>query len=485
MSDITDFQMLPTGVPGLDALMGGGLPPLSFNIIGGAPGSGKTTCAQQIMFGLASRTQRALYFTALGEPPVKMLRYQQRFSFFDVGKINSAIRFVNLGADVNAGDFGKVLARIVDEVQTFGPKYVFIDSFRSIIQHSMTIPNGMSAVQLFAQQLAMVMTSWQATTFLIGEYGMEEMHINPIFTIADGILWFSQNICRNSVLRKIQIIKMRGQKQISGIHTFTIGADGLTIFPRILPTHPPGQLQTGASPTALRLSMGIPVLDDLLGGGLPSGYSMLLVGPSGSGKTRLATEFAVAGARNGEAIVIATFEKRLGQTTNVHMQQLIADGKIHVLTMRSLDLSTDEVLHELGEILERTGATRLVFDSLSGFELALAPEFRDDFRESLYRLVTVMTDKGVTVLMTTEMEDRFSEMQFSPYGNAFLVDAIVMQRYIEMKRQLKTIITVVKLRGSIHSRDLRLFTITDAGIVISPEAIDYEGVLGGRPMKIP
>lgn len=484
MTDLGDFQPLQSGVPGLDALMGGGLPPLSFNIIGGAPGSGKTTCAQQMMFTLADENRRALYFTALGEPPIKMLRYHQRFSFFDVGRINKAIRFINLGSDVASGDFNQVLAWIVEEVQAFSPAYVFVDSFHSIIQRSMTKQDGFSTLQWFTQQLAMVMTGWHATTFLIGEYGPEQMQLNPIFTIADGILWFSQNVCRNSLLRKIQIIKMRGQKQISGLHTFTIDRSGLTIFPRMLPSwdmsYPPAQAEPG---TMQRISTGIPAFDDMPGGGLPVGYTMLLVGPSGCAKTCLATEFLVDGASRGESVVIATFEKRLMQMPNVHLQNLIQRGMIHVLTMRSLDLSTDEVLHDLVRTLERTGATRLVFDSLSGFELALASEFRDDFRESLNRLLTALTAHGVSVLMTTELEDRFGEMQFSQYGDAFLVDAIVMQRYVEMEHQLKTIISVVKLRGSAHSRDLRLFCLTEKGIEISHKAIDHENVLGGRPRR--
>lgn len=474
MSEHLNPDLLASGVPGLDELLGGGLPRLSFNIIGGAPGSGKTTVAQQIMFALASVDRPALYFTALGEPPIKMLRYQQRFAFFDIKRVNTAVRFINLGADLIAGDFTQVLEKIIREVKATNPAFVFIDSFRSIIQRSMTSPGGVSEVQFFAQQLAMVMTSWQATTFLIGEYGVKEMHRNPIFTIADGILWFSQNNCQNAVVRKVQVIKMRGQEQIPGIHTFTIDTSGVTIYSRMLPSLlPETPSQNAASPQAL-ISTGVAGLDAMLGGGLPAGYSMLLAGPSGSGKTRLATEFLLDGARRGESVVIATFEKRLPQFPGDELQNLVQRERIHVLTLRSLDLSTDEILHRLTTTLARTGATRLVFDSLSGFELALAPEFREDFRESLYRLVTVLTERGVTVVMTTDFDDRFSEARSSPYANAFLVDAIVTQGYVQHRQQMKTTITVIKLRGRRHSRDLRLFSITDSGIEISGDTIDFD-----------
>lgn len=481
MTDNAFREVLPSGVPGLDAVMGGGLPRLSFNIIGGAPGSGKTTCAQQLMFSLATPSHRALYFTAFGEPPVKMLRYQQRFKFFDLGKLDGAIKFINLGADVVAGDFQKVLARIADEVRLFEPALVFIDSFISITKRTIEAPGGMSLVEAFGQQLAMMLTTWHATTVLIAEYGAEEIHSNPIFTIADGILWFSQSTYRSSVIRKVQIMKMRGQRQIPGLHTLAIDNSGLRIFPRVLAQLPTQPMPSDMLP--VRLSMGVPALDDMMGGGLPAGYSLLLVGPSGCGKTRIATEFIIAGARRGESVVIATFEKRLLQTPNVQLRQLIRQNRIHVLAMHALDLSTDAVLFELGELLEKSAATRLVFDSLSAFELALAPEFRDDFRESMYRLISAITDRGVTVVMTTELENRVDELHVSPYGNAFLVDAIVMQRYVELHSRLCTAITVVKLRGSAHSRDLRPFCITDSGIEIGLDPLGYDRMLDAHPAK--
>lgn len=111
-----NIRRLATGVPGLDAILGGGLPEFSFNLISGAPGSGKTTLAHQIMFSLASREGPALFFTVLGEPPLKMLRYQQQFSFFDMDKINESIHFINLSDSFISGNFDHVLSRITKEV---------------------------------------------------------------------------------------------------------------------------------------------------------------------------------------------------------------------------------------------------------------------------------------------------------------------------------------------------------------------------------
>jgi len=281
------------------------------------------------------------------------------------------------------------------------------------------------------------------------------------------------------MVRKIQVVKMRGQAQIPGLHTFRITDAGIQIFPRAIIN-----ARTASTPPSdARVAMGVPKLDEMLGGGLPNGYSLLVAGPAGSGKTVLATEFLAEGARRGETGIIAAFEKSPQQSSRRTLDGLTKAGKVGVIDTRALDLSIDETLHELTDMIERMSAKRVVIDSLSGFELALAPTFREDFRESLYRMVAVLTNLGVTVLMTSELEDRYIDLRFSPYGAAFLTDAIIVQRYIEVESRLKRVMAVVKVRASQHSNELREFTITDAGIVIGDVLTDYEGLLGGRPQR--
>jgi circadian clock protein KaiC len=460
--------------------MGGGVPEFSFNVIAGTPGSGKTTLAHQIMFSLANPQRRALFFTVLGEPPLKMLRYQQQFEFFDFDKLENSIRFVNLAADMVDGDFDRVIARIIDEVQEFSPSLVFVDSFRSVVQTAYSSDTGTADLQHFVQQLGMQMTSWQATTFLMGEYLQPEAESAPIFTVADGILWLSQVVRGDSMVRKMQVVKMRGGSQKLGAHTFRIDSKGVQVFPRAVLQ---GGEPASVFPANQRLLMGVPELDEMMGGGVPAGYSLLLVGPSGSGKTILATEFLAEGARLGEAGVIAAFEKSPNQLLSHKLSRLVDDGSVGVINTRTLDLSIDEVLHDLVTMIKAKNAKRVVIDSLSGFELALSAIFRDDFRESLYRLVAVLTGMGVTVLMTAELEDRYATLRFSSYGNAFLADAIIMQRYIELGGQMRRVISVIKVRGSDHSKDLRFFDIVDGKTRIGEGLGGYTGVLSGQPVR--
>jgi circadian clock protein KaiC len=473
------INRLPTGVPGMDEVLGGGLPEFSFNLIAGQPGCGKTTLAHQIMFGLATPERSALYLTVLGEPPLKMLRYQQQFEFFDNESINQSIRFVNLAEETLAGDLDQVLRRIATEVETYNPALVFVDSFRSVVLASKTHGESHNSLQQFMQRLAMLMTSWQATTFLIGEY-FTETDANPVFTVADGLIWLRQSVQRNSMVRKMEVMKMRGQPTMPGLHSFRISARGIEVFAPATVAIP-----TDASPDhhGTRLMMGVPRLDTMLGGGLPRGYSMLVAGPSGAGKSILAAAFLAEGVRSGETGVIAAFEQRRGNSRSRILTDLIRDGSVGLVDTQAPDLSIDEIVGLLLAEIRRLKATRVVIDSLSGFELALAPTFREDFRESLARLVSALSGVGVTVLMTSELEDRYTDLRFSPYGTAFLTDSIIVQRYIEVDSRLRRVIAVVKLRASAHSDELREFSIDDDGICIGDMLADQEGLLGGRPTR--
>jgi circadian clock protein KaiC len=273
MSTKVSINRLATRVPGLDEVLGGGLPEFSFNLIAGQPGCGKTTLAHQIMFALATPERPAIYFTVLGEPPLKMLRYQQQFDYFDSAALGTRVRFVSLSEEAVGGDLDRVLARIVDEVATHNPWLVFVDSFRSVVVANENGVRPATSLQMFVQQLGMLMTSWQATTFLIGEY-FNEVDANPVFTVADGLIWLRQSVQRNSMVRKMEIMKMRGQPTLPGLHTFRIDHSGVRLFAPAnvvaVGAHP-----DGAAPREGRAALGVPALDEMLGGGLPRGYSLL------------------------------------------------------------------------------------------------------------------------------------------------------------------------------------------------------------------
>jgi circadian clock protein KaiC len=480
--DRVTIRRLPTGVPGLDEILGGGLPEYSFNIIAGAPGGGKTTLAHQVMFANATPQRPALYFTVLGEPAIKMLRYQQQFSFFDPDKLNAAVRFLNLSEVALEGDLDAVLQEVIREVEAAGPGIVVVDSFRTVVRKAAG-GTAEADLQAFVQRLALHLTSWQATTFLIGEYTEGEVRDNPVFTVADGLFWLYQQVERNSIVRKMQVMKLRGQASVPGLHTFRITGDGIQAFPRTF-----GLTGRVNKPRhRRRLSCGVPELDAMMGGGLPEGDSLLIAGPSGSGKSVFATQFIAEGLRLGEPGIVAIFEERpeeyAGRAAELGMDLDTPqhDGKLEILYLRPLDLSVDETMREILDAVERTGAKRLVIDSLAGFELALAPGFRIDFRESLYRMIGALTRTGVTIVSTVEVTETFTELALSPYAISFLSDDILRLRYVEIDGQLRKVLMVVKMRSGDHSKDIREYEVTPEGLRIGERLAGYRGLITGIP----
>jgi circadian clock protein KaiC len=478
------IERLPSGVSKLDDILGGGWPEYSFNVVVGEPGSGKTTLAHQFMFANASQERPAVYFTVLGEPTVKMLRYQQQFTFFDMSKVNSAIHFANLTDEALTNDLGQVLNAIVAKVEALSPRIVIVDSFRTLAVKASA--DGSMELQEFVERLASKLTSWQATTFLLGEYPEEQIREHPVFTMADGLITLSQRVIRNSMVRQVQVLKIRGNAPQPGLHTMRISDAGVQAFPRMLK---PIEEAQGTVSREL-ISTGIPGLDDMMGGGTLRGNAMLVAGPVGSGKTTFAAQFLAEGAKHAEPGVLVIFEettpKYLDQAKSLgfNLDQLSKQGLLEIVYVRPLDLSVDETLYAIQTAVDKVQASRVVLDSISGLEAALAPAFKEDFLESLYRLLGALTGVGVTILLTVEVVEAYNQMRFSPHPISFLTHDIVLQRYFEVAGELRTFMTIVKTRARHHSRELRAYEVTARGIVVGEALTDLTGVITAVPRVV-
>ncbi|MEO8139871.1 MAG: ATPase domain-containing protein [Gemmatimonadota bacterium] len=477
------LQLLRTGVAGLDAVLGGGLPELSFNLIVGDPGAGKTTLAMAVMFANVTPARPGLYITLLGEPALKTLRYQQQFKFFEMDRVGSDVHFLNLSDDVLAGDLDAVFDRLTTELDQIRPGIVIIDSFRTLSPPEPTSEGRTASIEHFVQRLAHQLTTRRITSFLVAQYAQHELG-NPVFTVADGVLWLFQAVDRNSVVRKFQVLKMRGMASMPGLHTVRISDRGLQIFPRMFE-----RLRVKHRAEPERLSTGVPGLDQLMGGGIPAGNSVLLAGPTGSGKTTFATQFIADGLRKGERCVIAVFEEHPAEYLDranrfgVDFSAAVRQDRLRVIYLRPLDLSVDEALEEIRESTRQIGATRVVIDSTSGLEMALAPTFREDYRESLYRLVSTLTGLGVTVFLTVEVTEGLGQLQITNDRVSFLSDIIILQRYIELEGRLGKVLAIVKIRGSSHSTDFLSYEITANGVLLRGLLKSYDGILSGAPVR--
>lgn len=475
-----EFQIMRTGVPNLDTVLGGGIPVGSFNLIAGGPGTGKTILSQQMMFHNATPERQALHFTVLGEPVAKLLRYQSRFTFFDPSKINTAIRFIDIGDVIRKEGLERGLDVILSRVERYSPAMVIVDSVRAV--REIARHEGEYGLRTFTHDLAQVAVVWNATSFVIGEYEESELRAGPEFTMADGIIWMGAEKVQNSVMRKLQVVKSRGMNPIQGLHTVSIDQNGLYIYPRILP-----QLAKVKAPPPGRATFGVPGLERMMEGGIPYGQTCLIAGASGTGKSILAQSFAAQGVREGEACVLLTFEEapdeyvRRAGAFGWPFERYQKEGKIAFVYRRPMELSVDEIIDETHRAVERIGARRLVLDSISGFELARAPADQSNFRESLYRLIALLTSQSVTVLMTTEIPEIFGALKFSTHEISFVADNIILLRYAEIEAELRRLITVIKMRTSGHDKQLHPFIITDRGPTVGAPFHEYVGLLSGVP----
>jgi circadian clock protein KaiC len=204
----------------------------------------------------------------------------------------------------------------------------------------------------------------------------------------------------------------------------------------------------------------------------------------------LATQFIAAGIREGQPGIVAVFEERpeeyatRADSFGLDLNTPLKDGNLKVIYLRPLDLSVDETMQEILDAIRKTGAKRLVIDSLAGFEMALAPGFRTDFRESLYRMIYSLTGIGVTILSTVELEESFTELLFSTYSISFLTDDIIRLRYVEIEGQLRKVIMVVKMRRGAHSNDIREYEITSTGVAIGERLTGYDHLITGIPRRV-
>lgn len=256
---MTAGDKVSTGVPALDQILNGGLARYSVNVIAGTPGTGKTILAQQIVFQNARRNRKVPYLVTVSEPTIKLLRYSQRFSFFDAKRVGQNVIYLDIGSILLEHGLDEVAHQIEQYTREAAPIILAIDSFKAIHEVAQDAPR----LREFAYRLAVRLAAWETTTVLVGEYTRKEINEAPIFAIADGIILLDQESRGMQTYRYLEVLKMRGDDYFAGKHPFKINADGLQIFPRVkTPSYP--------TPYALgehRVSLGIPGLDDMDPGG--------------------------------------------------------------------------------------------------------------------------------------------------------------------------------------------------------------------------
>lgn len=449
---------IASGDPRLDVVLGGGLLANSIAVIMGQPGSGKTTLAEQYLFGNATPQRPGVYLSTVSEPLEKLLRYGQRLSFFEPAAVGSSIFFDDLGTVLHEGGLAGVDERIGALLRQHRPGILVIDSFKALAPYA--ADHG--EYRDFLYRLAATLSAFPVTTLWVGEYPASTILDEPEFAVADAIVSLAVERLGHRHKRLLDVVKLRGSDFISGRHAYRITGDGIRVFPRLADSAgiPP------TPPATERISSGVDMLDTMLHEGYWSGASTMVAGPSGTGKTLLGLHFVFAGADRGEHGIVATFQEDAAMLTRVceGFGWKLDRPEVTVLHRSLVDLLVDEWVYELLETAERTGARRILIDSLGDLAIATGDEIR--FREFIYSLLTRTAQAGISVVMTQETEDLYSITRLAQHGISHVSDNVVVLQYLRGDSEIKRAVTVLKSRASIHDPAIVQFTITDDGFAL-------------------
>lgn len=463
------MERIPTGIEALDQLLQGGFPEGASILVVGRPGSGKTVMAHQIMFQNASPSFRALYLTTLAEPQVKVLRFQQGFSYFDQEKLQRSVIYHDLGSVLRRGGPACALQTVTQLLQQHEPRLVVVDTIRAVAE-MFTSPMQYRA---FLLDLSLQLATWNATTIFLGEYAESEIELRSESAIADGIICLSGTEEKKHQKRCLRILKMRGTAFSGGENCFQITRDGIDLFPR----PQPGLIWPTSDRQEDRVPTGIDALDGMSAGGLPRGSTTLISGPSGSGKTVLALHFAMAAIRRGEPAIYVTFEEtpeqvlRGARSLGLDLEPAAYSGQFQLIHSPITDMDPDAYLHQVRRLVRELGAARVIIDSVTAFLAGLGDHAR--WSEYIWILTDYLKGAGVLTLLTQELQDGVLSVGSSGHPISFVADNIIGLRLLEEQAVMRRALRVLKIRGSDHDDTMRELLIRRDGVTL------------GRPLQSP
>jgi circadian clock protein KaiC len=454
------IDRLSSGNERLDQILNGGLLKSAINLIVGVPGSGKTILSQQFAFHNATVEQPALYLSTLSEPLDKILRFGETLTIFDHKAIQEGrVIYEDIGHLLGDDGLDSILAAIEGYLKELSPGVIVIDSFRAFA----AVSHDTTEFRRFLYSLTRLLSASATTAVWNAPYTRGQAFEAAEFAVADSIIALDIRQAGAREMRVLQVLKLRGSAYLSGEHAYRITDAGLDVFPRLADQ----KEQTGYTLTSERSSTGIEALDKVLGeGGYWSGSATMVVGPSGIGKTLMGLHFLFRGAESDEAGILATFQENRTQLTRIAKSfgWSFEASNVHILSRSVVDILIDEWVYQLLDLIKKTGARRVVVDSLPDVMSAAADP--DRFREWMFSLTQRLERVGISTMMIVEVPELFQLRRISEQGLSHLADNVVLLQYVQEGPELVRALTVLKTRAMHHHPVVHRYEITEKGFVL-------------------
>lgn len=466
---------LSTGIPGLDVILDGGLLAGSVYIVQGTPGAGKTILANQLCFHRAAQGEHVLYVTLLAESHDRLMQHLCSMSFFDGSRVPSSVYYVSGYDDLENGGLSGILRLLNGESRARRASTIVVDGL-FVLEESL---RSERAFREFINNLANLASMLSCTILLLTN--SRRGPTSPEFTMVDG--WIEIGMSRSDYrsYRYLQVHKFRGSSFIPGEHKTTISPQGVRVLPRL-------ETAIGLTPpdeaTTMRVSVGVPELDTLLGGGVPKGSTSLVLGPTGIGKSTLGLHFVGQCSEREPGLILGFYEspERLllkARLIGVDLQRLVDRGAVRIVWLPPTEKLLDEIGYRMLDEIRAHGVRRVFVDGIDAIaESAFHPNRLPRF---LAALTNAMRCDGVTSMFTSEIPQLVGgDAQIEIGAFSAVAENIVLLRYVEIGSALHRIISLLKVRESDFDSSIREFTITRQGLRLGGVFNRLEGLLTGH-----